>query len=137
MNLISAVMGSPSSEKRRTETEKLIDWAFRTFVSYKPDLKRNMPAVIPVHDGVADTVAIGPQGEAVFTLGRGEENKVAVGFTPTVKYLEAPVNRGDHVGDLAVMLDGKPQSTIPIVTRASVERAGFFERMRQRIGRLL
>jgi D-alanyl-D-alanine carboxypeptidase (penicillin-binding protein 5/6) len=137
MNLISAVMGSPSSEKRRTETEKLIDWAFRTFVSYKPDLKKNMPAVIPVHDGVADTVAIGPQGEAVFTLGRGEENKVAVGFTPTVKYLEAPVNRGDHVGDLAVMLDGKPQSTIPIVTRASVERAGFFERMRQHIGRLL
>jgi serine-type D-Ala-D-Ala carboxypeptidase (penicillin-binding protein 5/6) len=137
MNLLSAVMGSPSSEKRRTETEKLIDWAFRSFVSYKPDLKKNMPAVMPVHDGVADTVVIGPNGEAVFTLGRGEENKVSVEFTPSVKYLEAPVHPGDHVGDLAVMLDGKPQSTIPIVTRAAVAEAGFFGRLRQRIGRML
>lgn len=137
MNLLSAVMGAPSAEKRRTETEKLIDWAFRTFVSYKPDLKKNMPAVIPVHDGVADTVAIGPVGEAVFTLGRGEENKVAMGFTPAVKYLVAPVLPGEHVGDLAVMLDGKPQSSIPIVTQAWIARAGFFGRMRQSIGRLL
>lgn len=137
MNLISAVMGAPNAEKRRTETEKLIDWAFRTFVSYKPDLKKNMPAVMPVHDGVADTVAIGPRGEAMFTLGRGEENKVSVGFTPAVKYLVAPVAPGEHVGDLAVMLDGKPQSSIPIVTRAGVARAGFFGRIRQRIGRWL
>ncbi len=137
MNLISAVMGAPNSEKRRTETEKLIDWAFRTFVSYKPDLKKNMPAAMPVRDGVADTVAIGPNGEAVFTLGRGEENKVSVEFTPLVKYLEAPVRPGDHVGDLAVMLDGKPQSTIPILTRAGVAEAGFFGRLRQRIGRWL
>ena len=137
MNLISAVMGAPSSEKRRTETEKLIDWAFRTFVSYKPDLKKNMPAVIPVHDGVVDKVAIGPVGEAVFTLGRGEENKVTVGFTPAVKFLVAPVRPGEHVGDLAVMLDGKPQSAIPIVTQAGVARAGLFGRIRQSIGRLL
>lgn len=137
MNLLSAVMGAPSSEKRRTETEKLIDWAFRTFVSYKPDLKKNMPAVMPVHDGVADTVAIGPQGEAVFTLGRGEESKVAVEFTPEVKYLVAPVRPGQHVGDLAVMLDGKPQSKIRIVTRTGVAEAGFFGRLRQRIGRWL
>jgi D-alanyl-D-alanine carboxypeptidase (penicillin-binding protein 5/6) len=137
MHLISAVMGAPNAEKRRTETEKLIDWAFRTFVSYKPELKKNMPAVMPVHDGVADKVAIGPSGEAVFTLGRGEESKVTVGFTPSVKYLVAPVTPGEHVGDLAVMLDGKPQSSIPIVTQAGVARAGFFGRLSQRIGRWL
>src|SRR5258705_5572641 len=87
MNLISAVMGRPNAEKRRTETEKLIDWAFRTFVSYKPDLKKNMPAVMPVHDGVADTVALWPQGGAVFTRGRGEKKKVRGGFNSAVKYL--------------------------------------------------
>ncbi len=43
MNLLSAVMGAPSSERRRTETEKLIDWAFRTFVSYRPDLSKASP----------------------------------------------------------------------------------------------
>src|SRR5258708_6204771 len=137
VNLISGGMGGARSEKRRTRTEKLIGWSFRTLRSYKPDLKKNMPAVMPVHDGVVDKVAIGPVGEAVFTLGRGEENKVTVGFTPAVKFLVAPVRPGEHVGDLAVMLDGKPQSAIPIVTQAGGARAGLFGRIRPRIGPLL
>ena len=135
--LISAVMGTPSETKRRDETEKLLDWAFRSFVSYKPDLHKALPATIPVHDGVAETVAIGPAGEAAFTLGRGEESKVTLAYTPSTRYVEAPVNPGTPVGDLAVMLDGKPQSSIPIVTRRGVARAGFFERLRQKIGRML
>jgi D-alanyl-D-alanine carboxypeptidase (penicillin-binding protein 5/6) len=137
MNLISAVMGAPSSEKRRTETEKLIDWSFRTFVSYKPDLHKDLPPSILVNGGVADTVAIGPAGEATFTLGRGEENKVTVAFTPTAKYLQAPVHKGDKAGDLAVMLDGKPQSSIPIVAQTAVREAGFFGKLRQKIRRVL
>src|SRR5271155_6173521 len=137
MNLLSAVMGAPNQEKRRTETEKLIDWAFRTFVSYRPELKKAVPATIPVHDGVAETVAIGPHGDAVFTLGRGEETKVTVQFEPSARYLEAPVHAGDSVGDLTVLLNGQPQATIPIVTKAGVERAGFFGRLGQKIGRML
>ena len=64
MNLLSAVLGAPSETRRMNESEKLIDWAFRTFVSYRPDLKKSVPSTIPVHDGVAETVAIGPNGEA-------------------------------------------------------------------------
>ena len=37
MNLLSAVMGTPNAEKRRVETEKLLDWAFRTFATAKPE----------------------------------------------------------------------------------------------------
>lgn len=137
MNLLSAVMGAPSSERRRTETEKLIEWAYRTFVSYRPDLKKAMPRSIPVHDGVAETVAIGPDRDPVFTLGRGEETKVTVQFEPSVRYLVAPVHPGDSVGDLTVLLNGKPQAMIPIVAKAGVTEAGFFGRLRQKIGRML
>jgi len=137
MNLLSAVLGAPSEARRVTESEKLVDWAFRTFVSYRPDLKKAMPTTIPVHDGVAETVAIGPNGDAVFTLGRGEETKVTVQFEPAVRYVEAPVQPGGSVGDLTVLLGGKPQATIPIITKAGVARAGFFGRLRQKIGRML
>lgn len=137
MNLLSAVLGAPSEARRVTESEKLIDWAFRTFVSYRPDLKKSVPATIPVHDGVAETVAIGPNGEAAFTLGRGEESKVTVQFEPSVRYLDAPVQAGTSVGDLTVLLNGQPQATIPIVAKAGVARAGFFGRMRQKFHRML
>ena len=137
MNLLSAVLGAPSETRRMTESEKLIDWAFRTFVSYRPDLKKAMPATIPVHDGVAETVAIGPNGNAAFTLGRGEETKVTVQFEPAVRYVDAPVQPGTQVGDLTVLLAGQPQATIPIVTKAGVERAGFFSRLTQKFSRML
>ena len=137
MNLLSAVLGAPNEERRMTESEKLIEWAFRTYVSYRPDLKKAVPSTIPVHDGVAATVAIGPDGAPVFTLDRGEESKVTVQFEPSVRYLEAPVHPGDSIGDLAVLFNGKPQATIPIVAKASVERAGFFSRLGQKIGRML
>ncbi len=137
MNLLSAVLGAPSETRRMTESEKLIDWAFRTFVSYRPDLKKSVPATIPVHDGVAETVAIGPNGEAAFTLGRGEETRVTVQFEPSVRYLDAPVQPGTSVGDLTVLLNGKPQATIPIVAKKAVERAGFFGRLRQKFSRML
>jgi D-alanyl-D-alanine carboxypeptidase (penicillin-binding protein 5/6) len=136
MNLLSAVLGAPSEARRVTESEKLIEWAFRTFVSYRPD-KKSVPAQIAVHDGVAETVAIGPNGDAAFTLGRGEETKVTVQFEPSVRYLEAPVQVGTPVGDLTVLLNGKPQATIPIVSKGVVERAGFFGRLRQKFGRML
>ena len=137
MNLLSAVLGAPNEERRMTESEKLIEWAFRTYVSYRPDLKKAVPSTIPVHDGVAETVAIGPAGAPVFTLDRGAESKVTVQFEPSVRYLEAPVHPGDSIGDLAVLFNGKPQATIPIVAKASVERAGFFSRLGQKIGRML
>ena len=137
MNLLSAVLGAPSEARRVTESEKLIDWAFRTFVSYRPDLKKKVPATIPVHDGVSETVAIGPNGEAAFTLGRGEESKVTVQFEPSVRYLDAPVQPGTSVGDLTVLLNGQPQATIPIVAKAGVARAGFFGRLRQKFSRML
>jgi len=35
------------------------------------------------------------------------------------------------------LFNGKPQATIPIVAKASVERAGFFGRLGQKIGRIL
>jgi len=137
MNLLSAVLGAPSEARRVTESEKLIEWVFRTFVSYRPDLKKTLPTTIPVHDGVEETVAIGPNGEAVFTLGRGEETKVTVQFEPSVRYLEAPVQPGVSVGDLTVLLNGKPEEKIPIIAKRGVARAGFFGRLRQKIGRML
>jgi serine-type D-Ala-D-Ala carboxypeptidase (penicillin-binding protein 5/6) len=137
MHLLSAVLGAPNEAARVTESEKLIDWAFRTFVSYRPDLKKALPLTIPVRDGVVETVAIGPTRDAVYTLGRGEETKVTTQFEPSVRYLEAPVKAGDSVGDLTVLLNGKPEGTIPVVAKAGVERAGFFGRLSQKIGRML
>ena len=135
-NLISAVMGTPSEEKRRDETEKLLDWAFRTFVSYQPNLAK-VPATMPVTGGVEDIVKIGPAGIPAVTLTRGEDQRVSVSWAPAERYVNAPFPKGTQVGEVEVTLDSKPLAAIPIVTQDAVDRAGIFKRIKDRIKRAL
>jgi len=129
MVLVSAVMGTPNSEKRRLETEKLIDWAFRTFATARPDAHKVMPATVPVFYGVADTVAIAPVHETYVTVGKGEEGKIDVAWNPAARYMSAPVAKGASVGQLAITQDGKQIDSVSVVTQAPVQRAGFFKRL--------
>ena len=129
MVLISAVMGTPSSEKRRVETEKLVDWAFRTFATAKPDAHKVMPATVPVFYGVADAVAIAPVHETCVTVAKGEEGKIDIAWNPAARYVSAPVAQGAGVGQLAITQNGKQIDSVLVVTQASVQRGGFFKRL--------
>ena len=129
MVLVSAVMGTPSSEKRRVETEKLVDWGFRTFATAKPDAHKVMPTSVPVFYGVADTVAIAPLHDTYVTVGKGEEGKIDVAWSPAARYMSAPVAKGAGVGQLAITQDGKQIDSVPVVTQAPVQPAGFFKRL--------
>jgi serine-type D-Ala-D-Ala carboxypeptidase (penicillin-binding protein 5/6) len=137
MMLISAVMGTPSMEQRRLQTEKLIDWAFRTFATVRPDWRKAVPASIRVYQGVKDAVDIAPASDCYVTVERGKQGQVAVAYAANAKYLRAPVSKGDTVGELSVTQGGKPVASIPVVTQAAVARGGFFKRMRDRVRLML
>ena len=130
LDLISAVMGTPSMEKRRVETDKLLDWAFRTFATVDVDWHKAMPSQLPVYKGNTDSVAIAPAGGvSYFTVDKGKESKVKLVADLPKRPLIAPLANGANIGQLTVMIDGKPGSSMPIVTRAAVREGGFFHRM--------
>ncbi len=133
MDLISAVLGTPSATARRVETEKLIDWAFRTFASVQPEWRKAVPDKMRVYGGMADEVAVAPAALPFVTVEHGYEGKVALAGALDAKYLVAPVHKGQQVGTLTMMVDGKPQSTIPILAGAAVARGGWFKRMADRV----
>lgn len=129
MSLISAVMGTPSAEKRRLETEKLLGWAFHSFVTVAPDWHNSVPARLPVYEGAATEIAIGPAATPYLTVDRGEQNKLIVVGALNANYLVAPIAKGALVGTLNVMVEGKPRSSVPILTQAAVGPGGFFHRL--------
>jgi serine-type D-Ala-D-Ala carboxypeptidase (penicillin-binding protein 5/6) len=133
MDLISAVLGTPSSSARRVETEKLIDWAFRTFTSVQPDWHKTLPDKVRVYGGAADAVAVAPVQIPVVTVEHGQENRVTLAGSLDAKYLVAPILKGQQVGALVLMVDGKPQSTVPMLATASVARGGLVKRMMDRL----
>ncbi len=133
MDLISAVLGTPSSSARRVETEKLVDWAFRTFTSVQPDWHKTLPDKMRVYGGAADAVAVAPVQIPVVTVEHGQENRVTLAGSLDAKYLVAPIGKGQKVGALVLMVDGKPQSTVPMLATAAVARGGLVKRMMDRL----
>jgi serine-type D-Ala-D-Ala carboxypeptidase (penicillin-binding protein 5/6) len=130
LDLVSAVMGTSSMEKRRVETDKLLDWAFRTFATVDVDWHKAMPSQLPVYKGDVDEVPIAPEGGvSYFTVDRGKESKVALVADIPKTPLVAPMAKGTSVGQLTVMIEGKPGSSVPIVTQAAVGEGGIFHRM--------
>jgi serine-type D-Ala-D-Ala carboxypeptidase (penicillin-binding protein 5/6) len=137
MVLISAVMGTRSMEKRRTESEKLLNWAFNTFVTVRPDWQKAAPPTLPVYEGSERTVAIGPRVTPFITVGRGEESKVSLAAALKSKYLVAPLAKGAEVGELQLMVNGKNAGSIPLVTRSSVAAGGLLRRLTDRVRLML
>ncbi len=130
LKLISAVMGTPSMEKRRVETDKLLDWAFRTFNTVSPDWRKAAPGDLRVYKGTVGEVLIAPAGgKPYFTVSRGDENKVTLTATIPFRWLVAPVAKGTEVGTLSVTIAGKPISSVPLVTQADVPEGGLIHRI--------
>ena len=130
LDLISAVFGTSSMEKRRVETDKLLEWAFQTFVTVKPDWHKAMPSMMRVYKGEVDDVAIAPEGgDAYFTVVRGNETRIKLAAQLSQQLLVAPVPKGTVVGQLNVIIRDKPQSSFPIVTQTAVGAGGFFHNL--------
>jgi D-alanyl-D-alanine carboxypeptidase (penicillin-binding protein 5/6) len=130
LKLISAVMGTPSMEKRRVETDKLLDWAFRTYTTVSPDWHKAAPSHLRVYKGNIDEVPIAPaNGTPYFTVGHGDESRMTLTASLATKPLVAPIAKGTEVGVLSIMIAGKPISSTPLVTQAEVKEGGLFHRL--------
>ena len=129
LDLISAVFGTSSMEKRRVETDKLLEWAFQTFTTVKSNWRKVMPDKIRVYRGDISEVPVEPEGgSSYFTVDQGLEGKLKLVAQLTDKPLVAPLPRGSVVGQLTVMIAGKPASSVPIVTRVAVRQGGWLHR---------
>jgi D-alanyl-D-alanine carboxypeptidase (penicillin-binding protein 5/6) len=130
LKLISAVMGTPSMEKRRVETDKLLDWAFRTYTTVSPDWHKAAPSHLRVYEGNVDEVPIAPaSGTPYFTVGHGDETKMTLTAALPTRPLVAPIAKGTEVGALSIMIAGKPISSTPLVTQTEVKEGGLFHRL--------
>jgi D-alanyl-D-alanine carboxypeptidase (penicillin-binding protein 5/6) len=88
---------------------------------------------VRVYGGADNAVAVAPVQIPVVTVEHGQENRVTLAGSLDAKYLVAPIVKGQQVGALVLMVDGKPQSTVPMLATASVARGGLVKRMMDRL----
>ena len=128
MRLISVVMGTASENARKNETRSLLNYGFRFFETaelYGPNHELQRARV---WKGEQDYVPVGLLERTVLTLPRGKRDKLDAVVTVDEQLL-APLQAGDRVGSVALVLDGDTVYEAPLAALAEVPPGGFFSRL--------
>ena len=135
MRLISVIMNANSAQARADQTRVLFNWGYSNFEEATPVQAGATVTTAKVLYGVAPDVAAGVAQPWTLLIpkGQGAAVKTSVSLNPG---LEAPIAKGAVIGKVVATANGKQLGEAPVVALAGVERAGFFQRMRQRISGL-
>ena len=130
MELIAVVLKSPSSAQRFTDAKALLDYGFSGWVLREVGAEQPLPPV-PVILGERDQVQPQRTQTLRLLLRRGEEQELETRLILS-ESLEAPVEAGQTVGRLEILVGGEVRKTIPLTAAQRVERlsvSGIFTRI--------
>lgn len=135
MRLISVVMNEPTTEKRSSDTIKLLNYGF---ANYK--IKVVMPkdqdlGSIEIKNGKKETVGIKLTEDAT-NLESISDNK-KYGFNINLDKIKAPIKVGDIIGKLEITIDGSVKKEIPITVKEDVKKANIWDLYKRNLNKIL
>nr|WP_240512114.1 D-alanyl-D-alanine carboxypeptidase family protein [Pseudoruegeria sp. SK021] len=127
--VIFVISGLPTAEARAEEAERVVSWAFRQFLETKLAEEGDLIAEAPVWMGNLQSVGLVVPKDVTFL----NQAAFANDYTTEVVYrspLQAPIAKGDEIGQLVITRTGLPDSRIPLVAERDVAQGGLIPRMR-------
>ena len=127
MRLVAVVLGSASKRTRASENSSLLNYGFRFFQNLRP-LSAEVTLVEPrVWKGATESLHAGVLESVVLTVPR---ERTAADITLMVNdQLEAPLSRGDVIGNVQVVRGGEVLFETPLLVLEDVPSGGFFKRL--------
>ena len=133
MELIAVVMGSETSQKRFDACRGMLDYGFAGFAHYNPEVPQGTAVTVKL--GTAEVVSAVVQGVQPLLVEKGKLSRITARLE-LPRELEAPVNRGDPVGEIVVECEGEILARVPLTAGEDVPRLGWtdlFARLLSRI----
>jgi D-alanyl-D-alanine carboxypeptidase (penicillin-binding protein 5/6) len=124
---ISVILGAPTDAARATESQKLLNYGFQFFDSTLV-YKRGQPInQLKVWKGSENIVASTVASDVYLTLPKGEYANVKAVISST-QPLIAPIKKGQVIGTVKFMLNGKVIEQRSMVAAKAVDTAGILGR---------
>ena len=106
MQLVAVVLCAPSTQDRFSGASKLLDYGFANFEVADGSKLAGETGKVPVVGGEKDFAACGTESSGNIVVKKGEAAKIEVKKTMPEE-INAPVKKGDKIGELSFVLDGK------------------------------
>ena len=132
MRVITVVVGTESANLRITETQKLLNYAFRFFETHKLFESEQRLVDARIWGGDRDILGVGLANELFVTVPRGQYQNLKV-ETSLPPQLSAPVKQGDTVGQLVINLNDQVVIEKPLIALSTIDEGSFFKKLLDRI----
>lgn len=134
MRVIAVVMGAPTPKERNAQVTKMLDYAFSQFMTH-PLYKRGVDLdTVSVSKGNKKTVT-GVTSEPISVL--TAKGGSAKDFTKNIKldkHIKAPIKKGEKIGTIEILKDGKKVTSSPVVAKNTVKKASWWDLYKRSFG---
>lgn len=126
--VVFVITGLPTDRERAEESERIVNWAFRQFVTRTLAAAGARMAEAEVWLGAAPAVGLVPEREVRLLVPALVQDGVRTRVVYTGP-LPAPIAQGQPLAELVVSVPDLPDTRIPLVAEADVPKAGVMGRM--------
>lgn len=126
LHLVAVVLGSDTSNDRFEGAKALLNWGFANYAIVNVAADTTLIKPVNVLRGTVNTVEPVIPDIAPVLVARGSEKEI----TQTVELaadIEAPVEQGQALGKIRVMLSGEVVGEYALISPVTIEKLGFFE----------
>lgn len=126
MRLITVVMNEETAAKRSSDTTQMLDYGFNTY-TVKTIIDTQKPiGKVDVFLGEDKKIDITSKEEVTILKKKTDKDR-NITYKVNVQSLTAPIKKGDKVGTIDILEDGKIISTIPATVVKDIKKANIFK----------
>lgn len=134
MRVIAVVFGAPTSKERNAQVTKMLDYAFSQYETH-PVYKRNeMIGKIKVSKGEQKQAAAVTSEPISLLTKKGEKVDDVEKKITMSKNLKAPILKGQEIGKVEFIKDGKVIVESPLVSQTEIKEAGWWTLFKRTAG---
>ncbi len=126
MRLISVVLGTDSANARAQESQKLLNFGFRFYESHIVYPATKALKTVRIYKGDSELLPVGVAVDMAITIPKGQYKnlKPAIKINPQ---LVAPIQKGQHLGNVEIRLNNKVISSSALIALKTVNEGSLWQ----------
>ena len=128
MRLISVVLGTNSENARARESDKLLNYGFRFYETFKLYEAMQPLTETRIWKGAEEQLPLGLANDLYITAPRGQRNKIKAQMTLQANIV-APAQKGQSFGQVEVKLDDTVLSKQKLIALKDIDTGNLWRRL--------
>ncbi|MGI9302011.1 MAG: D-alanyl-D-alanine carboxypeptidase family protein [Gammaproteobacteria bacterium] len=124
MRLIAVVLGAASEDARAAHNQALLNYGYQFYETHQLYSAAKPLSNSRVWKGDVDTLDVGLANDLYVTIPRGRYKSLSAALELS-KLLEAPIDKGQRLGTVRVMIGDKSLTDAPLVALQTVSEGGM------------